>query len=197
MANGYTYPIIEGEGITFSQFAQRCARSFGACFTLRDEPLSNELPDKLPYDDYYKERLEHYQQEYNKFLENPTTYEEAERKYAEYLETMKTCYEHDKMVCTQNREKYKAMLDQVEAWQPPSVEHEPLKQFMIEQLNETIKFEKEIPLHFAKKEEFIKDEMSGEYIKFHRDYYAEKLEEYNRVHAQRNEWIRLLKESLI
>jgi len=39
------------------------------------------------------------------------------------------------------RERYEAMLAQVKAWTPPTSEHQGLKDFMVEQLEESIDFD--------------------------------------------------------
>jgi len=44
MPTGYTAEIYEGEKeVTFEKFALTCARAFGACITIRDEPMSASI----------------------------------------------------------------------------------------------------------------------------------------------------------
>ena len=57
MATGYTHAIEKG--ISFETFALTCARAFGACINLRDEPGStlptvDNIVDDTPY---HKESL--------------------------------------------------------------------------------------------------------------------------------------------
>ena len=196
MASSYTYPITEGDGITFSEFAQRCARSMGACISLREEPLSNELPDELPKDNYHKEQLDYWQRKYDDFLAHPPTYEDAEREYNSYVERALRESEEANKLRASNRAKLEAMLQQVEAWQPPSVEHVGLKRFMIEQIKSDLEWEQETELFLSDKDKYIEDIVSGSYLKYFLDFHKERYEQYEKAYAKRNEWIRLLKDSL-
>ena len=59
MPTGYTACIIDKESpATFNQFVMGCARAFGACITMRDDPQDAEIPDSFEAGSYHKERLE-------------------------------------------------------------------------------------------------------------------------------------------
>lgn len=45
MPTGYTAAIKYG--ITFKEFALDCARNFGACISMRDEPRETPIPDEF------------------------------------------------------------------------------------------------------------------------------------------------------
>ena len=45
------------KGITFKQYAMQCARAFGACIEIRDEPLGKEIPSKFKVSNFYGESL--------------------------------------------------------------------------------------------------------------------------------------------
>jgi len=45
MPTGYTCQVQDGMITEFKEFALLCARNFGACITLRDEPLSPDIPE--------------------------------------------------------------------------------------------------------------------------------------------------------
>ena len=44
MPTGYTSGVATGEIKDFKTYALQCARAFGACIMLRDEPMSDEIP---------------------------------------------------------------------------------------------------------------------------------------------------------
>ena len=46
MPTGYTATLVE-HGQTFPEFAMQCAKAFGACITLRDEPFDAPIPTKF------------------------------------------------------------------------------------------------------------------------------------------------------
>ena len=45
MPSGYTEGVASGKVTEFKEYALLCARAFGACISLRDEPLSLEIPE--------------------------------------------------------------------------------------------------------------------------------------------------------
>ena len=55
MPTGYTDAIKDG--ITFQQFAMNCARAFGACVTMRDDPSDKPIPERFEPSAWHKERL--------------------------------------------------------------------------------------------------------------------------------------------
>lgn len=58
MPTGFTAIIEEKEDLTFEEFALRCARGMGALIMMRDDPMSAEVPDHFPLDDYHGRSLE-------------------------------------------------------------------------------------------------------------------------------------------
>ena len=56
MPTGYTAGVADGSIIDFNEYALQCARNFGACILLRDEPLSSEIPEFEP-SDYHEKAL--------------------------------------------------------------------------------------------------------------------------------------------
>ena len=55
MATGYTHSIKND--ITFEQFALLCARAFGACIEMRDDPTDKPIPKKFKVDSYHAKEL--------------------------------------------------------------------------------------------------------------------------------------------
>ena len=58
MPTGYTAWIEEGA--TFEEFILGCARAFGACISMRDEPLSKQIPEQFKESSYDKEKVQEY-----------------------------------------------------------------------------------------------------------------------------------------
>ena len=56
MPTGYTADIEKG--ITFNKFIMDCARAFGACITMRDDPHDKEISDEFEENSYHKEQVE-------------------------------------------------------------------------------------------------------------------------------------------
>ena len=137
MPTGYTADIQKG--ITFRQFALGCARAFGACITLRDEPAGTPIPDEFTPDRYFVEALDRAKARLYD-LERMTPDQIAAAAAEEYDDAVAD-REEDIAYRAALRQKYDAMLVQVEAWQPPTPEHENFKTFMREQIAESIKFD--------------------------------------------------------
>lgn len=56
MPTGYTAGVMDGTITEFKDYALQCARNFGALITLRDDPLSPDLP-VLEVGDYYEQHV--------------------------------------------------------------------------------------------------------------------------------------------
>lgn len=138
MPTGYTSPLYEGEEISFEQFVLRCARAFGALITLRDEPLDKEIPEDFPprEDSYYERELPK-RRERLEWLHGLTS-EQAEANAEGEFERALTYWKETQEKYAAMRTRYLAMLKKVEAWQPPTEEHVPLKEFMVSQITDSI-----------------------------------------------------------
>ena len=55
MPTGYTSKIADGIG--FKDFALSCARAFGACIEMRDDPSDKPIPNEFKPNDYHKKRM--------------------------------------------------------------------------------------------------------------------------------------------
>lgn len=93
---------------------------------------------------------------------------------------------------------YKNMLEQVHAWQPPTKDHQGLKEFMIQQLESSIEWDKhDYSSRLSEKrsaEEF--KQLFLDTIEKNISYYEEQMEKEARTINERNEWIDQLVESL-
>lgn len=136
MPTGYTFDLYEGNDIAFPDFVMKCARAFGALIEMRDYPMDATIPDKFEASSYHTEQLEKAEADVARIKawddteadsQSQLAYDRAQRKYEESLANKAAM-----------RERYEAMLAQVKAWTPPTREHQGLKDFMVEQLEESI-----------------------------------------------------------
>jgi len=194
MPTGYTLDLYDGRDITFEEFVLKCARAFGVLIDMRDEPIDAPIPERFEPSDYHLKELEKAKKrlkEIKKWDEEKAE-QEAERAYREALKEREEFIKKNKLI----RKRYEDMLSKVQKWKPPTIEHESLKQFMIQQLVESIEYDcfiPEMPQRLSGeeyKEQQIKKALSD--IDYHEREYAE---EVNRVY-ERNKWLLSLRESL-
>lgn len=132
MPTGYTAPVQDGEMTDLAEFAWNCARAFF-------------------YDDSMPASLV---KEPDKYAAN--RYEEALDKLAraeamtlgEAMALAVADYEHEKKALEESlersrvyRERYEAMLAKVQTWELPTDEHRALKAFMVQQLEDSIRWD--------------------------------------------------------
>jgi len=194
MPTGYTLDLYDGKDITFEEFALRCARAFGALISMRDEPIDAPIPERFEPSDYHLKELEKAKKRLKeiKKWDEETAEQEAVRAYQEALKKREEFVKKNNLI----RKRYEDMLSKVQKWKPPTIEHVNLKQFMIQQLVESIEYDcfiPEMPQRLSGeeyKEQQIKKALSD--IDYHEREYAE---EVNRVY-ERNRWLLSLRESL-
>jgi len=194
MPTGYTLDLYDGKDITFEEFVLKCARAFGALIDMRDEPMDAPIPDRFEPSDYHLKELEKAKRRLKEIRtwNEEKAEQEAERAYREALKEREEFIKKNKLI----RKRYEDMLSKVQKWKPPTIEHASLKQFMIQQLLESIEFDcfvPEMPQRLSGeeyREQQIKKALSD--IEYHEREYAE---EVNRVY-ERNKWLLSLRESL-
>jgi len=139
LATGYTDYVRSGKVTTLRAFAMVCARAFGACIAMRDDPMDVEIPSEFKPDTSYHD--EAIARATSKLRELPLLSEEecARRSRVEFAadaaERAKWAQER-----ADTRKKYEAMLSQVKAWKVPKGVA-GLRKFMIDQLEESIRFD--------------------------------------------------------
>lgn len=196
MPTGYTDKIKDG--ITFEQFAMNCARAFGACIEMRDDPADKEIPDEFKPSDYHIKQIEEAKKNI-KLLKNMSQKEKSEAAEKEYLDNV-AYHEKSRQENIDLLEKYNSMLKCVKSWEPPTSEHIRFKEFMIEQIEGSIKFdihpeyyEKYAPKPLSSDEWYNKKlEEANDNLKYHKKEYAEEVERCK----GRSKWIKDLKVSL-
>ena len=194
MPTGYTLDLYDGKDITFEEFVLKCARAFGALIDMRDEPMDAPIPDRFEPSDYHLKELEKAKRRLKEIRtwNEEKAEQEAERAYREALKEREEFIKKNKLI----RKRYEDMLSKVQKWKPPTIEHASLKQFMIQQLLESIEFDcfvPEMPQRLSGeeyREQQIKKALSD--IEYHEKEYAE---EVNRVY-EKNKWLLSLRESL-
>lgn len=139
MPTGYTAALHEGKEQSFSEFALYCARAFGACISLRDEPASTTIPDEFVPSTYYAERLVMLTAELERVKAWTLTSAHAAN-WNSYSQRLAS-YKQEQVKREDLRKRYQDMLVQVEQWVPPTEDHNGLKEFMGEQLLSSIDFD--------------------------------------------------------
>lgn len=194
MPTGYTAGVADGDITSFPEFAVLCARAFGAAIMQRDDPLSAPLRLPSPSTDYSERRVEEFTERL-KLLQSLLPHE-VERMAAEaHREAWRTWSENEDALLIK-RGRYLAMILKVEAWEPPTSDHFEMKEFMLSQLQESIRFDCRSLDHPTKisSEEWLQ----GEIAQAERDVKWHKVqieEEFKRTN-ERRAWIQALADSL-
>lgn len=195
MPTGYTAAIADG--IDFEQFVLRCAHAFGALVTLRDSGADSPIPEFKP-ESYHSTALGEAKRHLATLRKMGAKQADAEAE----KEWARQSTEHDRYVKGKRtlRAKYEAMLKQVEAWKPPTHDHQGLKKFMAEQLITSIEHdcdesydERYAPKHLTGGAWLARKTAEAERnINYHTAEYAKEVARC----AERNEWVRALRASL-
>lgn len=138
MPTGYTAGIVDGTTKDFKEYATHCMRNFGATMHMRDEPWDKEWEPAKPSDYHIKEI-----EKAKKRLADAQTLslEELAQERGEQLEKDKE-YHLNKIAEKQIIvDRLRGFLSDAEKFNPPTEEHLGVKRFMIQQIEETIKFD--------------------------------------------------------
>lgn len=196
MPTGYTAPVQDGKITTLREFALCCARGMGVCITMRDDPSDAPIPERFePNTKYCDEEIKCNIDILEKALHAPDSECIAE------IQTENT------MIIHQNAEygirfyiqkkRYADMLDLVVGWQC-SPEIQSLKDFMVEQLQMTIRVHGDSP-HVVKLKNSNPDEWRVEKIKEARkeiEHHTRRRQEEIARTEDRNAWLKSLRDCL-
>ncbi len=139
MPTGYTHKVQDGTTTEFKDFALQCARAFGACIEMRDDPADTPIPDSFEPSDYHVKALTEAQAHLDQLLAmSPAQIEEAAK--ADFAANHSSWLERQ-LRKSLEKERYESMLAKVRAYEPPSFYHREYKKFMIDQLTESIRFD--------------------------------------------------------
>ncbi len=195
MPTGYTAELME-KGVTFERFIMKCARAFGVCITMRDEPFDAPIEEFAP-SDYHKKAQAEAQKKHEELLGMNEGEKKAygEKLKAEKIDRLKLSLQID----TEENTRLQDMLEKVKSWVPPTNEHGELKEFMIQQITisrHDLSYQEKELLKEANKEplEYYGIELgeSLRSIEYHSKEYAE---EVSRVNG-RNQWVKQLRDSI-
>jgi len=146
MPTGYTDAIVRNHDISFEEFALRCVRAMGVSVMMRDEPMDKpitreSITARNSENSYYMERLA----EAEKKLERLESMGPDDEKFREEVKRER---ERDISSCKDQIEKisslrraYERILDKVDRWEPPTPDHQGLKDFMRSQITESMDFD--------------------------------------------------------
>jgi hypothetical protein len=151
MPSGYTYRIVEGEQ-TFQDFVWRAVRAMGVFIHMRDDCL--DAPLRMPEPDFIKRgspseigrreaELRRYETELHD--EQVKTPEQIAAEFEAYKAKRLAEYEETYARRKPIYERVTRLRSEVSDWKPPTEDHENFKRFMLEQLDETTKWDAELP----------------------------------------------------
>jgi hypothetical protein len=134
MPTGYTADIAKG--ITFNSFAWSCARAFGALIMMRDSASDAPIPERFEPSDWNAKELANAKDRLAT-LQVMSRDDAAANAKAEYDAAVKS--HRERLAEKQDlSDKYYAMLAEAVKWEPPTPEHQGLKDFMVEQIHQSI-----------------------------------------------------------
>jgi len=196
MATGYTAGVADGTVTTFREYALTCARSFGATITLRDEPLSADIPE-FKVGNYAVERVERARADLQALLAmTPEQMDAAaESEYQGELRRRQESLERK----AELRRRYESMLRKAEQFVPPTAEHAEYARFLVSQIEESIKWDctdslpTNRPARLSWQKWFARRSTELD-LEVQRSEKALR-EEVDRV-RERNEWVRQLREAI-
>jgi hypothetical protein len=147
MPTGYTAGIIDGEITTFEQFATQCTRAFGATIHMRDNPLDSPYEPRTP-SEYYVNSL---QSQREKLEETKTMTDEAiVRDFENLLNDSLKYHERELEKTKVNLGRLNSIMESAKSWVPPTEDHEGVRDYMIDQLEITIKADGDPSYHVNK-----------------------------------------------
>lgn len=133
MPTSYTAAVEDGEITTLEDYIRRCARQFGAFFHQREDSLGEE-PKYPDLDILYEEKSLKAKREELKHWQDMTA--EEIRKIV--IDIRQRSYEQNKEILAKyalQNKRYDDMLEKVRAWEPPTEDHQNLKNFALDQLH--------------------------------------------------------------
>ena len=196
MPTGYTADIKNG--IDFKTYAMNCARAFGACMSLRDDPGGGErIPESFEPSDYHLKAIEKARGDLVALeAMTPGELELAANRDWEESETRRLARLEDKR---KQRKAYEAMLAKAVAWRAPTPDHEGLRKFMCEQIEKSIDFDcsgdyDNAPTICLSGEAWAAERRTRlmREVQYHEREHAEEVKRA----ATRTEWVRALRDAL-
>lgn len=137
MPTGYTAKIADG--MTFEQYAMGCARAFGACVEMRDDPSDTPIPEEFKPSDYHARRIVETESRLAqvRLMANRECEAAAGAEFDDAVQLWKEAMAKASAL----KAKYDSVLEKVNAYVPPSPDHVAFKKFMQDQIIESIRFD--------------------------------------------------------
>jgi hypothetical protein len=144
MPTGYTAGILDGKITTFPQFAKKCMRAFGATIHMRDDAMDAEFKERTP-SEYHLKNIEQSKlslkaaQSFSDELiisNKIKELEDSKQYHLKSIEKVKSDFV-----------KLNSILKDVNAWNPPTSEHTGIKDFMADQISQTINLDCKTKYH--------------------------------------------------
>ena len=191
MPTGYTAEICEKD-VDFKKFVMTCAKAF--VVSTRDDDINAPIPEQKP-NRYNIDTLRDYRLELIEV--EAWTEKRAEKEAKSYFD--KDLESHNNAVdgAKAINDRITNMLSKVKAWKQPTDKHAALKKFMIDQLEETLKYEGTFTLPTPVKQsgkEFKENRIGS--IKRSIKYYEERTEQDAKSAEESVYWLQKLKDSL-
>jgi len=138
MPTGYTAGILDGKITTFTQFAKKCMRAFAATIHMRDDDMDAEFTPRTP-SGYYLEEIEKAKQLLKdaETLSDEVIVKNRKKELEKSKEYHLSAIEKKKV----DKKNMNDILKYVRKWQPPTADHNEIKDFMIDQIEKTIYFD--------------------------------------------------------
>ena len=201
MPTGYTAPVQDGDITELADYALTCASGFGAMVTLRDSDQSLEATRRYVEEQSYAQESSYYADALRKSrarlaeLRSMTVEQALAAAQAAHDEVVASNERSERKRITELA-RYEAMIEKVEAWEPPTEDHVEFKKFMLDQLRESVKFdcrEFSMPapeVSLAWRDEEIERELRNV------QRYEEEIEKESERNAARIGWVEALLDSL-
>lgn len=196
MPTAYTQGIVDGK-LNFEQFLLLCCRNFGACIEMRDNSLDAPIPEKFEPSDYHVKSLAQSEAELTRLLEmnNEERIAFGEQKQRESIES----YELGLASRRLENGRLAAIREEAEQWEPPTKEHNGLKDFMLQQIDCSMNNESfwlrgieeakaQSPMNFYAKA--VKD------AEFRIEYDRKAIKDEKALATGRTEWIKAVRDSI-
>ncbi len=144
MPTGYTAGIIDGKTKTFKQYASHCMRAFGACVHMRDEPFDAKYKPEKP-STYHSDELARLNKEHEELI--LATDEQILKSEQERIATSNKYHNESILKTIETVKRLNTMLDKARSFQAPTEEHTGVKDFMIQQIEDTLKWDGDYSYH--------------------------------------------------
>jgi len=137
MPTGYTADITDT--MPFRDFAMKCARAMGALIMMRDDPSDAPIPEAFEPSTYHAENIA----KADARLKELDEMDAAAKERGAREEFMAASKAHAESLAKSRgtRRRYERMLREVNDWKPPTPDHQGFKDFMVQQLTESIRFD--------------------------------------------------------